>query len=273
MKTMLISRIMVMIKQKGFIISMTAMLFFSISSFIFYAKSFEGKDTSQIINGVNLLATSARSIFIGYFEMIFPFICIMPFSFSYITDKNENNISVIALRSDKRKYYTANAIAIFIGSFLILFLPLTINLILNLSTFPLNSMVDDTNMNTFSSVHINEYWKKYIFADLYVTQPVLYNILFIIIPSFFSGIVGLFVYSISFFIKGNKVLLFFPFYIIHYLLATFENKFGINIYYFRYIIPLEVVQDKSVVFFILLNLFMIVFSFFTIIRKSGSDEL
>ena len=267
------SRLSLCFKQNGFVFSMTLMMIFSVGTFISNALHFKNLDTSQIIGATNLLDTSARSVFIGYFEMLFPFLAIMPFCFSYITDRQQNNISVISIRSNRTNYYISSWITAFIGGFIIIFIPLLVNFILNISTFPLNSMLDDTNMNTYSSTHIMEYWKRYLSADLYVRNPVLHNILFILIPSLFSGIVCVFVYSVSFFIKRYKLLLFLPFFWMHYILSAFESKFNINVYYFRYITHLEVVNGKSIGFFVILNILLLGVSSVILVKKIKSDEL
>lgn len=98
---------------------------------------------------------------------------------------------------------------------------------------------------------------NYLFANLYVKNPIVHNLLFILIPSIFAGNVCVFVYAISFFIKRFKLLLFLPFYWVHYVLSAMESKLNINVYYFRYITELEIVDRKSPVFFLILNLVML----------------
>ncbi|MBQ7755685.1 MAG: hypothetical protein IJ401_00045 [Oscillospiraceae bacterium] len=267
------SRLSLCFKQNGFLFSMTLMMIFSVGTFIYNALHFKNLDTSQIIGATNLLATSARSVYIGYFEMLFPFIAIMPFCFSYITDRQQNNISVISIRGSRKSYYFSSLLTAFIGGFLIIFIPLLVNFILNVTTFPLDSMLDDTNMNTYSFSHITEYWKKYVFAYLYVKNPVIHNLLFILIPSVFSGNVCVFVYAVSFFFKRYKLLLFLPFYAVHYVLSALESKFKINVYYFRYITQLEVLNGKSVGFFIFFNVMLVGISLIILLRKIKSDEL
>lgn len=267
------SRLSLCFRQNGFIFSMTLMLSFSIGTFVYNALHFKNLDTSQIIGASNLLATSARSVFIGYFEMLFPFAVIMPFCFNYITDREQNNIGVISIRSSRSAYYISSWITAFVGGFVIIFIPLIINFLLNVTTFPIAGMLDDTNMNTYASAHITEYWSKYIAADLYVKHPIAHNLLFIFIPSLFSGIVCVFVYSVSFFVKRYKLLLFMPFYGVHYVLSALENKTEINVYYFRYITQLEVASGKNVGFFAMLCILMLGISVAILIRKIKSDEL
>lgn len=267
------SRLSLCLRQSGFVLSMTLMMLFSIGTFIFNALQFKNLDTSQIIGATNLLATSARSVFIGYFEMLFPFIVIMPFCFNYMTDNNQNNIYIISVRGSKTSYYLSSWIVAFIGGFIIIFIPLLLNFLLNISTFPLNSLLDDTNINTYSASHIEDYLSNYLFANLYVKNPIVHNLLFILIPSIFAGNVCVFVYAISFFIKRFKLLLFLPFYWVHYVLSAMESKLNINVYYFKYITELEIVDRKSPVFFLILNLVMLGSSIIILAWKIKSDEL
>lgn len=267
------SRLSLCLRQNGFLLSMTLMMIYSIGTFIFNVLQFKNLDTSQIIGATNLLATSARSVYIGYFEMLFPFLVIMPFCFSYMTDKQQNNISVISIRGSKKSYYLSSWMTAFIGGFIIIFIPLLLNFLLNISTFPLNSMLDDTNMNTYSPAHIEDYWCKYLFANLYVKNPIVHNLLFVLIPSVFAGNVCVFVYAVSFFIKRFKLLLFLPFYWVHYVLSALESKLGLNVYYFRYITELEIIDGKSSAFFLMLNIVMLGISLIILAWKIKSDEL
>lgn len=265
------ARLALMIKQNGFIASMTLMLVFSAASFVYNAAGFRGSDISAIVDGYHLLATVPESHYRGFFEMLFPFLAIMPFCFSYMTDRDRNNICAYAVRGGRTNYYLSSAATAFAGSFIIIFVPLLIDLLLNVTIFPLNSMLDHTNSPTFSIAHINEVWTHYIGASLFVSHPFLHCLLWVLIPSLFSGIVGVFVYSLSFFVKRFKILLFLPFYGIHYVLSTLGEDF----YYIKYICHLERFEtfEISMKYFFALCIAMTAASVVIITIKIKSDEL
>lgn len=280
---MLKSRLSLMLKQNGFLVSMTLMLAFSIASFAYDANHYRGSDISEIVNGYQLLATTPFSHFRGYFEMLFPFLAVMPFCFSYLTDRSRNNICIISVRggsghTGRRYYYLSGILTVFIGSFLIIFIPMLINLLLNAATFPLNSMLDHSKQPTYEPMHFSV-WKSYIASGLFYTHPLLHCLLWTVIPALFSGVVGVFVYSLSFLIKRFKLLLFLPFYAIHYVLSTRGD-----LYYMRYICYLEsfmgesgpdggTVQSPSISFLVFLSLIMLLFSAIIIAAKLKKDEL
>ncbi len=72
------------------------------------------------------------------FSVVFPFIIVFPFGFSYSQDSILKNASFVERRFGKSNYIVSKYIVSFIGGFIIIFIPFLINMLLNYLTFPVN---------------------------------------------------------------------------------------------------------------------------------------
>jgi len=66
---------------------------------------------------------------------MFPFVVILPFSFSYFEDKETQTYNFYVSRMGKKNYILSKAIVSFCGSFLIIFIPFLLNMLLNHITY------------------------------------------------------------------------------------------------------------------------------------------
>ena len=100
---------------------------------------FPGNDPSSVITSFEAFILCVPSGLLSYLELLFPFLCALPFSFSILTDKAANTDTLLCAYCGKRRYIISKITAAFIGSFLIFFVPLMINGCLNYLIFD-NSM-------------------------------------------------------------------------------------------------------------------------------------
>lgn len=98
-----------------------------------------GNDPSSVITSFEAFILCVPSGLLSYLELLFPFLCALPFSFSILTDKAANTDTLLCAYCGKRRYIISKITAAFIGSFLIFFVPLMINGCLNYLIFD-NSM-------------------------------------------------------------------------------------------------------------------------------------
>lgn len=170
------------------------------------------------------------------FEAVFPFIVVFPFSFSYLTDLSVKVHPYLIGRMGRRNYFAGKIVTNFVGSFMIIFIPFCINLLLCCITFPWNNnhIFGDYNALNYAetllgtNVTINTAQSGLPLLKLYLYSPMAYNFFYLCILSSFSGLLGVLSGLFSFYITQFKILLFVPVYLVFYLgnfLNVLSSKF------------------------------------------------
>jgi hypothetical protein len=175
----------------------------------------------------------------------------------------------------------------FIGGFILFFIPFLTSIILNQITFPLQGSTlwgalydwNYSNDITGKNVIVNAAGYGLPFLKLYLYNPLLYNLLYTFIFSFFIAILSVFAYAVSFLVKQYKIFLLIPVYVIiygfnalTYMLDTDGSTKFYRFFVFDYI-TVDTGYGKSPFFFIPLSLALIVSSVFLIIKQAMADQL
>lgn len=125
--------------------------------------------------------------------------------------------------ADNWKSYLRGKLAVSaIGSMSVVLIPLLLNMLLCYFIFPNNLNLSwgayEDNMYEISLLGENLFYSsvnpQYLFLNIYLESPVLYQLLYFLILGVFSGICGAFVMAISFVFSGNIMILFLPIYLI-----------------------------------------------------------
>lgn len=156
------------------------------------------------------------------FSAIWPFLVVLAFSTSYVSDKKNHCVPAVLVRTDWKKYLRGKLAVSAIGSMSVVLIPLLLNMLLCYLIFPsnLNLMwgAYEGNMYEVSLLGENQLYAsvnpQYLFLNVYLKSPVLYQLLYFLILGVFSGVCGAFVMAISFVFSGNIIALFLPIYII-----------------------------------------------------------
>jgi len=216
------------------------------------------------------------------FEAVFPFIVVFPFSFSYLTDLGVKVHPYVIGRMGRRNYFAGKIITNFLGSFIIIFIPFCINLLLCYVTFPWNNnhIFGDYNALNYAetllgtNIVVNTVQSGLPFVKLYLFSPMAYNFLFLCIISLFSGILGTVSGLFSFYITKFKILLFVPIYLLFYLgnFLTILSKRYIS---FKLIEYMYVNHMFGKSFFVILSfiLAVILFSVFSFRYACKKEEI
>lgn len=268
------NQIHLMLKRRNFWIGLTITFTYMIVSYIYTVNACRNYEVSSIKAASTYFVGNNTSIFYDYFKLIFPFVVVFPFAFSGFEDKYVGIDKFIITKSNKRNYYKANVITCFLGSYLIIFIPFTINIFLNAITFV-------ENENTFLGIICSErFWlnvygqtgySTILFLNLFLKNPIIYNLFFTIILSTFSGILGVFSYACSFRIKNYKMLIFLPSYCLFFISSNIKI-FGINYDLFDYV-TITQSSNRNNIIFILICLSMILYSYITIKKQLTKDIL
>lgn len=214
-----------MLSKKNFWIGFFVVSFYALASYLLNVKGYYNKDLSQLLDRRELVCFHTDDNMAKYFQLLFPFLVILPFSLSYFEDCESNMIGFWLRRTGRKKYHIARAMVCFLGSFFMIALPFFVNLLLVWTTFPQNGNLYLGTIHTelFSleteGLHgVGEpYW--YPFLSVYLFHPFVYNCMYILFLAVLSGILGVVAYVSSFFIKKHKLVLFLPVYLFIWVLS------------------------------------------------------
>lgn len=156
------------------------------------------------------------------FSAIWPFLIVLACSTSYVSEKKNRCVSVILVRTNWKSYLRGKLAVSAIGSMSVVLIPLLLNMLLCYFIFPNNLNLSwgayEDNMYEISLLGENLFYSsvnpQYLFLNIYLESPVLYQLLYFLILGVFSGICGAFVMAISFVFSGNIMILFLPIYLI-----------------------------------------------------------
>lgn len=179
---------------------------FFISIFAFYTEaSFDfGHPVASLRSAYDNTIFTALDIrfIVLIIAIVGPLIISFAFGDIYIDDLESNCVSLILTRENKKKYHRNNLLAVFILSFFIMLIPLLINLVLCLITYPLHGLDNSTGTPAFV---INLPRGNYI-EYLRVLHPFAYNIFYMLTPSITFALFACLTYCLSMIIKTNKYL-------------------------------------------------------------------
>jgi len=260
--------------QKEFYFSFFLMLMISIASFVLNCFRYFGEDMSNLISYNQLAIVSDSNSLSQILRYMIPLTAALPFAGSYFYEKKNNILPVVLTRTKNNKqYYYSTLFIVFLASFIVIFVPMLINLLLNAMTFPAEC-IRNTNWQTYEDYYYLKAHGEYIlFSNTYVNHPLLYNLIFLSELSVFSGIIGVFTYNMSFYIKKNQYLVFALFFIISNVIEIISGalqSLNINIAYFDYLFAGREIVSKSVPAFIFMVLLLgcsIVFTIPGILKK------
>jgi hypothetical protein len=270
-----------MLFSRDFKFSISFMLGFSLLSYMYAVLLNMNVDISQMLSYTSLFMGNHLFFPWAIFSLLFPFVIVFPFAFSFQQDTKLNTFPYFMRRFGKKTYFSAKYITTFLGGGLVIFFPFLLNLLLCYFTFP------DNNNTEFGLGYISYLFGTNVLRDtLYQAQPfawfflkhkLIYCFLHIILISILSGTMSMFALSWSYYIRRKKLLLFLPIYVLIYL-GTFIDTFlfdtesipYVNVNILSYM-SIHSMYGKSMLFF-LAYIFMLMICNFTIYRKFNSHE-
>lgn len=227
-----------MFRRKQFIITMTAMILFSVVAF--FASCFD--EFGRSIVDVH----AAKYVYLGsglgnrlyfVFSILFPLIAALPFADSFYEERKRSTTDFCILRMSNNSYYFSKLIAVFISGFIIVAVPLLINMLLNFIAFPLESSIIYTNFSYAESIYPSTL-NTILFQSLFSKNMYLYNLLFLFLCSFACGLIAIVVFQFSFFFSRSRIFIISSFFILYFVLIlglgrfTGGNEFELSTYIF-----------------------------------------
>lgn len=250
--------------QKETGIAFLIMLAVCLASYILNCVEFYGEYTSNLIasNQLAIINDYGRLAFV--FRLLLPAAAALPCSGIYYHEKKNNILPVALSRSgSQKKYYFSSLFASFAVSFAVVLLPLIINVLLNNLTFVGKSVRNVGNHPSSDDPYYSLASKKFILLDaLRIKHPQVYNVVFAVSISLFSGVIGVFTYNISFLFKKNNYLSFAVFFIVSNIIdviSSAASEHGVNIAYLDYLFANKEIPGKNVPAFCCMLLILAVF--------------
>lgn len=166
-----------------------------------------------------------------YFREVFPFLAVLPFSLSYLNDRDSGVIPLVLSRESKKTYFLSKTFVCFCGSALIILLPLAFQLLLchialpSGYNYPFGSY-GDPNVDallTGSALLFRTDHPTFPFLTVFVRTPTGYNLLYLLLLSLFSGLLGVVPLCLSFLIRRYRALLFVPNFLLLRLSSVLEQ--------------------------------------------------
>lgn len=211
--------------------------------------------------GVNFIEVpAADQLYIGrgttgttyILRALLPLIVALPFADSYFCEKSKNTLPVLLTRyKSAAAYFFSKGIAVFVSAALVVLIPFLLHMLLTFIAFPTTSIADYTNLSTDQTF----YWEMAtaLFPRLLVLHPYLYNCLFWIAISLFSGLLGVTAYVISYFVQ-QRIWALVSVFICSNLLAVVSElcEPKLNFAFFNYLFAYDESEGKRLWLFFLL---------------------
>lgn len=187
---------------------------------------------------------------------LLPLIVTLPFADSYFSEKQKNTLPVLLTKyKTPASYYFSKGAAVFVSAALVVFVPFLLNMLLNLIAFPMTSIADYTNLSTdFAVYYVEPYINTALFPRLLVSHPYLYNFLFCVAVSGFSGLLGAAAYILSYFVKRNRIWVLVSVFIANNFLTILSDVLQpkANFAFFNYLFAYDESEGKRLWLFFLL---------------------
>jgi hypothetical protein len=177
----------------------------------------------------------------------------IPFADVFYNERENSVLPMTLTRFKSRRcYYFSTGAAVFAATFVVVFIPLLINILLLFIAFPLETVGDFTGFTTgyswrFDADNANA---NILLPSLYIKHPYIHNVFTASTLSLFAGAVGVFTYALSYLIRKKRSLLYMAFFIVYnigeMISGTLVDKYNlINISLLAYLFPNNQVPYKS----------------------------
>jgi hypothetical protein len=235
MKNSIRTQLSIMVARRDFQIVFTFVLALTLYSYVGNLLEYRNTDYSSVYSWHFLYAGNTMANTWSVFSVLYPFLAVFPFGFSYMQDRKVRLLNNYILKSGKKNYFRSKLIVAFVGGFAIIAIPFVINLILCYATFPHTyfSPLQYEQTLTGDQVDRDTVFAAKPFAELFVQSLPLYNLLYLLFFSLFTGLLSAFSMALSFVIRRFKILLFVPLFVLFQLGSYMSGVIG-NIEHMRF---------------------------------------
>ncbi len=261
-KMFLKSQFKLLFKNKEFILTLAGMFLLSVYVFISFCVSLYGADNVFVLSAdKTFILRSESNQLSAVLPFLIPLVIVIPFADSYMVDKQNYILPSIMSQTTGKNYFFSKMFVVALSAGAVIFIPFVINMLLCLLAFPLES----SNYSLYSlsgdqSIYYTYYMNDILFAEMFVKNPYLYNFIFLCFLTLFCMLCACLIYTISYFMKSNRILLLTLAFIVNNFIIIFSNTVSsIELSPFAYLIPLNNVKYKPMGFLAFLFAVIILF--------------
>jgi len=151
---------------------------------------------------------------VGYniYFFIMPLLCAIPYGVSLCLDKKSGYINNITTRVDKKKYYKAKVLAVFLSGGAVAVIPLVVNLLLCMCTLPIMFPLASSMLFPVTSYSL--------FGDLFYSHTSMYILIYLLFDLIFFGLLNCLCVVITYFEDNRFTVALSPF-IIYFAVHVF----------------------------------------------------
>ena len=147
------------------------------------------------------------------FYYILPLAACLPFSLSLLDEIKSGYLRQMAIKKGQVRYYLAKYIVTFVSGFLLAVIPLVINILITACYLPAYTP------DPLDQIYSSQYFGRYL-ASVFYSKPLLFVVIFTILPGVFCGLWADLVMSLSLFVHNKFAVVIIP-----YIALFFENSF------------------------------------------------
>lgn len=264
-----------MARRKSAMITFYVVLAFVLVNYLTNVVTYQGSEILEMVHPMQLLLLSDESgAYSLLFIQLYPLLVVLPAGFSFALDRDVDETVFYLTRVGSKDYYRGKLIAAFSITFLVLTLPLLLEIVLNCLSFPLDATGNLDNWSVYDENYIADV-QTYLWSGLFLHPPYLYAALGTLLFGLVPGVLGVFTVALSTFPIRYKIYLFLPAWILLYgvgllgqLLPFVTVDTGYTIY-----LQLYDAGPKSEVGYLLLVGILALFSVGTLLWRSREDWL
>lgn len=138
------------------------------------------------------------------FFSLLPIGAVLPFGWSFYSERKSEYLKNIATRIDKKAYLFCKAIAVFLSGALVVLIPLLVNILLVSAFVPICDPF--VGYTFYNHVFFGGLW-----VDLFFTNPALYMLLYVLLDTLYGGIFALLSFAFAFYVKNMLAVILLPF--------------------------------------------------------------
>lgn len=146
-------------------------------------------------------------------------ICTVPFSWSLVSEKQSGYDAHMVLRAGKGPYYLSKYIASFLSGAFVVAVPLAVNFILSACFVP--AFQPESYADLYYGVG-----STYLWGDLFVTAPLIYVTLYILLAGIMAGMWATIGVSLAFIAQNRFVVMICPYLVLLFFHVVWTNFAG-----------------------------------------------
>ena len=147
------------------------------------------------------------------FYLILPLLAVLPFGSSFFEDIKSGYIINVCTRVEKKIYFKAKYLAVFLSGGVAVVAPLLLNLVLS-SMFMPAFIPDNGTVGTISPTTM--------VYEVFFTHPLIYVLMFIVIDFIFAGVIATLALSYTYFTEHRFGVMIVPF-VFHFFIYSLTN--------------------------------------------------